>query len=139
MQFVLLNDFFAHWLKRAQADVQRDLGRLDSALAYALKNFRREVQARRRRGDGAEGFGVDRLVTLPVRGRIRAIDVGRQRNVANAIEHSEEVIHRIEAKVALAKSPTAHDLSREFMRRFIGLASEINPLAQSKFAAGMNQ
>ena len=41
--------------------------------------------------------------------------------------------------MALAKSPAAHDLSREFMRRFIGLAAEIDPLAQSEFAAGMNQ
>src|SRR5664279_3176098 len=43
MQLVLLHNLFAHRLKRAEADVQRDLGRLDSALAYALKNLRRKA------------------------------------------------------------------------------------------------
>src|ERR1039457_5758696 len=115
MQFVLLTDFFGNWLKRAQADVWRDLGRLDSALVYALQDFRREVQARRRRGDGAERFGVDRLVRLAVGGRVGAINVGRQRNVADAVGPAEQVVYRIEAKMALSKSPTAHALGREFM------------------------
>src|SRR5664279_2385726 len=41
--------------------------------------------------------------------------------------------------MALAERTASHDLGREFMRRFIGVATEVNPLAQSKFAAGMNQ
>ena len=68
MQFVLLDHFLAHRLKRAQADMQRDLGRLDSALANALKNLRREVQARGRRGNGARRFRVNRLVMLAIGG-----------------------------------------------------------------------
>src|ERR1019366_1808571 len=139
MQFVLLNHLHPDRLKRAEAYMQRDLDGFDSALAYALKNFRCEVQTRRRRGDGTERFGVDRLVTLPVRRRIGAIDVRRQGNMADAIEHGEEVVHRIEAKTALSESTAAHDLGREFMRRFVGVAAEINPLAQSQLAAGMNQ
>src|ERR1019366_5753229 len=115
MQFVFFYDFFAHGLKRPEADMQRDLDSFDSTLVYALKNFRREMQARRRRGHGAEGFRVDRLVRLAVRRRVGAIDVGRQRNVADAIERAEEVVHRIEAQMALAKGPTTNDLSREFM------------------------
>src|ERR1019366_3562959 len=139
MQLVPLNDFLAHRLKSAEADVQSDLGRLDSTLPNALKNFRCEVQARRRRSDGAERFSVDRLIRLAVGGRIGAIDVRRQRNVADAIEHAEEIIHRIEAKMAFAEGSTPEDLGREFMRRFVGVAAEINPLAQSELAAGMNQ
>src|SRR5664280_3149163 len=41
--------------------------------------------------------------------------------------------------MALAESSTAHELGREFVRQFIGLSTEVNPLAQSEFAAGMNQ
>ena len=139
MQFVLLDHLLAHRLKRAKTHVQGDLGRLDSTLMNVLKNFRREVQARRRRGDRTERLGVDRLVGLAVGGRVGAVDVRRQGNVADAIEHAEEVVDRIEAKMALAKGSAAHDLGREFMRRFIGLAAEINPLTQAELAAGMDQ
>src|ERR1035438_6806487 len=41
--------------------------------------------------------------------------------------------------MAFAESPTADNLSSEFMRQFIGVAAEVNPLTQSKFAAWMNQ
>ena len=139
MQFVLLNHFFAYGLKRPQSHMQRDFGHLSSLLGDPLKNFRREVQACCRRGNRAQRFRVNRLIRLPVGGDVGTIDVRRQWNVADAIEHAEEVVHGIEAKMALAKSAAAHDFGREFVRRFVGLAAEIDSLAQSELAAGMDQ
>src|ERR1039458_6699894 len=41
--------------------------------------------------------------------------------------------------MAFAESPTADNLSSEFMRQFIGVAAEVNPLTQSQLAAGVDQ
>src|ERR1039458_8965306 len=41
--------------------------------------------------------------------------------------------------MAPAKCSAAHNLGREFMRQFIGVAAEVNPFAQSELAAGMDQ
>ncbi len=45
------HDLRVHGLKRAQPDVQGDVRRLGARRAACVEGFRREVQARRRRGD----------------------------------------------------------------------------------------
>ena len=72
--------------ERAGAHVQDELGALDAALAQALEESGGEVEAGGRGGHGARLAGVDRLVPIPVRGRVRAADVGRQGHVAVPLE-----------------------------------------------------
>ena len=55
------------------------------------------------------------------------------------LQHPEEVVHRIEAQMALAEGAAADDLSRQFVRGFAGLAAEVNPLADPELAPGMHQ
>src|SRR5271157_1118035 len=128
---MLLYDFLAHGLKRSEADVQRDLGSFDSALANAVQDVRREVQTRSRRGDRTQWLGVNGLILLPVGRRIRAIDVRRQRDVPNPFQHAEEIVNRIEAEMTLAKRAASDDLGREIVRILAGLGTKINPFPNS--------
>ena len=78
-------------LKRAEADVEGDLGRADADSLEFGQEFGREVQASRGGGDGDlfGAVGVDGLVALDVvgafGGRAFAFDIGRQRNLAEAV------------------------------------------------------
>ncbi len=45
MEFVIFDLLDADWLKGSQADVERDFGGLDAALADAVEDFRSEVKA----------------------------------------------------------------------------------------------
>ena len=139
VQLVLLDHFHSNRLKRSQSNMQGNLGGLDAALANALQNFRREVQARRRRGHRAGRLGVDRLILLAIFGCVGAVDVRRQRNVPDAVEDGEEIVDRIEAQMALAERPAPDDLGCQFVRRFVRIAAEIDALAQAELAAGMHQ
>ena len=69
-----------------------------------------------RSGDRAQRLGIDRLVLLAIERRVRAIDVWRQRNVSDALEHAEEIGDRIEAEMALAEFAAGDDLGSEFVR-----------------------
>ena len=97
MQFVVLNPLRPHRLKRAQANMQRNLRSLDAALAQPPENFGSEVQpcGRRRhrtffpRIDGLIAFAVGRpILTVNVRGQghvSNAFDLGKK--IGNGREH----------------------------------------------------
>src|SRR5271165_6862444 len=121
MEFVLLHDFLAHWLKRAEADMQGDLAGFDPALANAVEDLRCEVQTRSRCGDRAEWLGINGLILLAIGRRVRAIDVRRQRDVPNPLQHAEEIVNRIEAEMALAKRAAPNDLGCQIVRILAGL------------------
>ncbi len=109
------------------------------ALADAVENFRRKVQACGRCSDGADWLGVDGLVLFAIGRSIRAIHVRRQGNVPNALQNSEEVVHRIEAQVPLAERASAEDLSGKLVRVFAGFGAEINSFSDAEFSPGMHQ
>ena len=139
MDLVLLDHFDADGLKGAESDVQGDFGDLDAAGADAVENFGREVQSGGWRGDRAERPGVHGLVLLAVERRVGAIDVGRKRDVSDALEHGEEVGDRIEAQMALAELAASDDLGGEFVRLLGGVEAEVDAFADAQLASGMNE
>jgi hypothetical protein len=76
------------------------------------------------------------LIALAIADRIRAGDVGRERDVADAIERGEEIIFipGLKADVAFAELSAREDLGLQFI-----LIAEEEAFADSNFAAGANQ
>jgi hypothetical protein len=93
--------------------VQREAGNFDAARGERVEDLRSEVQAGGGRGDGAAFAGEDRLVALAVGGGIVAADVGRQRDVADAVERGEKIIDRLETQQALAELAALQHLGFE--------------------------
>ncbi len=104
--------------KGAEAYVKRDARNLNAACCERGEHLRREVQTGRGRGHRAALLGEDRLVAIAIRVRIVAVNIRRQRDVADAIENGEEVVDRGELKQALAELAALehfrfeHDLAR---------------------------
>jgi hypothetical protein len=88
---VILDAFRAHRLERAVADVQRDLRALDASPGEIGQDGVAEMQAGRRRRHRPARAGVDRLVALAILRSIVAMDVRRQRDVANRIDRRGDV------------------------------------------------
>jgi len=116
MDFVVLDALDADGLKSSEADVQGDIDGLDAALADAVNDLRCEMEAGGRSGYGAPVAGIDGLiafaviffaaifaVTFAAMGRIRPRYVGREWDVADAIENGVEIVNRLEANMALAE------------------------------------
>jgi hypothetical protein len=131
VQHVLFDLLDTNWLEGTESDVEGDFRRLDAAVAEAGKNFRSEVEAGGGCGDGSALAGVDGLVAVAIDGGIGAGDVGRERDVADCFHACEEVVHRGETDVALAKLAAGSDLGLEF----VVLAEEKKMLADADFAA----
>jgi hypothetical protein len=82
------------------------------------------------------------LVALAITGRIWARDVGRERDVADAIESGEEIVHALDHAVngglkadkAFAELGAGQDFGLQFVLR-----SEEEAFTDSDFAAGANQ
>ena len=87
---MILDPVDADWLESSQADVQRDLGGLDAALTDSVENLRCEMKTGGGRGYRSALLGIDGLIALAIVGGIRARDVGRERDMADAIEGGEE-------------------------------------------------
>ncbi len=104
MQFVIFHPFLAHRLKCSQPHVQRDFRGFNAARFDASQNFRREVQTCGRRGHRTLFAGVDGLVALAVRRLVLAVDVWRQRDVANALDDGKEIRHGKKANAALSEA-----------------------------------
>src|SRR5271166_6538939 len=100
---MLLYDLLAHGLKRSEADLQRDLGSFDSALANAVEDLGRKVQARGRSSDRTAWLGVNGLILLAIGRRVGAVDVRRQRDVPNSFQHAEDIVNQMDTQMALAE------------------------------------
>ena len=108
---VILDPFGPDRLERAVADVQRDLGDADAATRERRRERRAEVQARRRRGDRSARAREDRLIPLAVLAAIVALDVRRQRHVADRVDGFVErraVVGPQADDAAAVKSPFEH-------------------------------
>ncbi|KGD43715.1 hypothetical protein DO70_6589 [Burkholderia pseudomallei] len=98
---VLGEVFDAHRLERARADVQRERRALDAARLERGEHRVVEVQAGRRRGDGARVRGEHRLIAGLV-GRVgRVLDVRRQRQPAVALDQHEAVVGEVQREERL--------------------------------------
>lgn len=111
----VFDSFDAHRLKCSQADVQRDVGNADTAGADLAENLRREVQTGGGSGDGTSLAREYGLVALAIGVRILAVDIGRQRDVANCFNCCEKVRHGLEAKRTLAELVVRCDFGTEFV------------------------
>jgi len=68
VEFVILDALDVDGLKCSQADVQGNLGGLDPAPADAVEDFRGEMKACGRSGDGTAPIGIDGLVAFAIAG-----------------------------------------------------------------------
>ena len=138
MNFVILHAFDADRLEGSEADVQGDLSGFDAALLDAVEDFRGEMKAGGRGCDRSARLGVYGLVALAIAGGIRARDVRREWDVADAIESGEEVVlalkDGLKADTALAELAAG----QYFRLQFVLLAEE-EAFADSDLAAGPNQ
>lgn len=141
MNFVIFNAIDADRLKSAEANVKGDLNSFDAAGADAIENRLGEVETGGGRGDGAARLGVDGLITLAIGGGIGASDVGRKRDVADAIEDVVEVGDRVggvpdwmKTDVAFTEGSAGDDFGLQLV-----LFAEEQVLADIDFAAGTNQ
>jgi len=81
------------------------------------------------------------LIAFAIAGRIRARDIRRKWDVANAIERSEEIFiarNGQESDAALAELRASQNLGLQFVLQFV-LHSEKKALADADLAAGANQ
>jgi len=138
MEFVKFDLVDAYGLESSQADVERDFGGLDAALADAVEDFRGEVKAGGGSGYRSALLGIDSLIAFAIAGRVGARDVGRERDVADAIEGGEEGVGGLkggrEADAALAELGAGQDIGLQFV-----LFSEEKAFAYADLAAGTNQ
>src|SRR2546426_8627139 len=102
--------FAADGLEGSQSHLQGDFADFNAPRAQPVENRRREVQAGSWSGHGAAPAGKDRLVAFAVGRFIGAVDVGRQRNVAQALDGAQQVFASAETKVSEAIFAAANHL-----------------------------
>jgi hypothetical protein len=137
MEFVIFDLLGVDWLEGSEADLECDFGGLDAALVDSIEDFRSEMQAGGRGCYRSRRLGIDGLIAFAIAGRIGAGDVGRERDVADAIESGEEVVHGLnglEADMAFAELGAGQDLGLQLI-----LIAEEEALADTDFAARANQ
>ncbi len=100
MHAVLPDIVVAHRQKRAIPHMQGQIGDPDSVGRQFLQQVVRKVQPGRGRGDGPLVPGINGLIGALVVARIRAPDVGRQRHVADGLQHLLEIVRPAEGQAA---------------------------------------
>lgn len=132
---VAFKRFTVDGLKCAEPHVERELADLRAAFPNSREDFGSEMKAGGWRCDGARTFGKNGLIAFTVGSFVDAIDVGRQRNVPEALEvlRKSMRVMRHEADGAQAQfSAGSHFCFK------LALA-EKNALAGSHFAARPNK
>ena len=86
VNFVIFEALGADGREGAEADLERDFCYFDAPTAHASENFRREMQTRCGRCDSTSLLRVNGLVALAVERLVGALDIGRERDVAEAID-----------------------------------------------------
>jgi hypothetical protein len=140
MDFVIFDTLDTDRLKGSEADVQSDIDGFDAALADAVENFSCEVKAGGGGGDRSAVLGVDGLIALAIVGGIRARDVGRKRDVADAVEGGKEVVGLIPPTAGLKADATLAEFgARENLGLQFVVFAEKQAFADPDLAAGTNQ
>ena len=138
MNLVIFNALDADGLESSQADVEGDFDGVDAAPADAVENIGCEMKAGGGGGYRSALLGVDGLIAFAIAGRIGARDIRRERNVADAIEGSEEIVAAVkdglEAEVAQAELRAGEDLGLQFVT-----VTEEEAFPDLNLAAGAHQ
>jgi hypothetical protein len=138
---VIFDSIHANGLESPQADVQGDLGGFDATLADAVEDCRSEVKAGSGSCDRPVLLGIDSLVALEIARRIGARDIGRKRDVADAVENRKEIVvavifsgEGLETDAAFAE----FGAGKNFGLQFVVLAEE-KVFANTDLASGADQ
>jgi hypothetical protein len=102
-----------------------------------IQHLRRKVQALPLEQPPSPALRENGLVALAIRARIVAADIGRQRHVANPLQHAKEIVDRLEAQQPLAKLPSLQHLGFEHDLAFCRRKDK--PLADSDFSPWPHQ
>ena len=108
MHLMLRQVFGAHRLKRAGADVQRDIGKLHALGAQLVEQGLIEMQAGGRRRHRARGFRIHGLVAGLVEGIGRVFDIRRQRQAAVGLDQFEHVGRKLQGVKLADARPDRH-------------------------------
>src|SRR6516162_6600277 len=84
-------------------------------------------------------MGINGLVLFAIERRVGSIDTRGERNMSDALDDGEKIGDRIEAEMTLAKLATPNDLGRQLVGVVAGFESEVNALADTKLASGMDK
>ena len=112
--------------------MQRHVGLLGARLMAPRQDFLCEVQARRRRRDRPGFTREDRLVAQPVFGRVRPMNVRRQRHVANLLQALIDVAFAMELDRAVPVQAPRKDFSLQAL-------AEVDPFAHAHLASRMHE
>jgi len=137
MYFVILDAIDADGLKGSEADVQSDLDSFGPALADSVNDCRGEVKAGCRRRNRAALPGIDSLIALSIRHRIRAVDIRGKRDVPDAVQDCKEILltlRLLKTDAAFPKLPGGNDLRFQFIA-----VAEKQSFSNADFAPGPNQ
>jgi hypothetical protein len=125
-------------LKGSKTYVEGDGFDLDAALTELIKNFGSEVKTGGRSG-GRSGFvRVHRLIAFAVFRAVVAMDIRRQRHVADLFEDGLKIGRRREAEGALAELSGGKNLGGEQRLGFVR-SVEVKVLAGLDLAAGTDE
>lgn len=130
---VLLHDWRAHRLKRARPDMQSEFADLNASPAKALEDPFRKMESRRGRRYRPRRSGENRLVTLAIRRLVLAMDIRRQRYMAQALESAGQIRGVRKSNPPLTEFAPADHLRLQFP------FSEYHPFAHAHLPAGANQ
>ena len=141
---MILDSIHANGPESPQADVEGDLGGFDATLTDTVENFWSEVKASGGSCDRSILLGINGLVAIKIAGRIGARDIGRKRDVADAVENRKEAIFavvfvifpgkRLKADAAFAELGAGKHLGLQFI-----VLTEKKPFTNADFAAGADQ
>ena len=137
MQLVILNLLHPHRRKGPQTDVQRDLCNRNPTFPNFVENFRREVQARRRRCYRSPHIRIHRLVAIPILRPVVAANVWRKRNMSKAFNTGKEVRNRGKADAPFSKTAAFRNLGLEF--RWLALPAKVEFFADPNLAPRPHQ
>lgn len=132
--FVFFDTLHPYRLESSQPHVEGDLASLHTAGAQAFKGSLREMKTRRRGGHRAPDFCVNGLVGFAVRRFIAAVNVGRQRDVTQAIDGIlDAALARCQPNAAHTVLTTAQHLGFQFS------LAEHQRFTHAHFASGMHE
>ncbi len=135
MHVVVFDLVDPHRLEGARAHVQGDESPLDALGGDLFQQRFVEVQACGGRGDRTGTFGIHGLVALTVSALVRAVDVGRQRHVADAVEQWQhffgeaQLEERVMARDHFGLAAAIDEDHRAFLRRLAGAHMGQHPVA----------
>ena len=136
LESMIFDAIDADRLKRAVADVQRDLDQLDAARLERHHQCRREVQSGGRRRHRTARAREDGLVAVAVGGAVVPLDVRRQRHVTDRVDRRRDrgAIFGPETHAAPPEELPLEDFAMERRRSF-----EHHPRSRFQFLPRVHQ